>query len=895
MASSTPSPSVARPLDAVRSIKAKLALLVGTSIVVAALVSEAGDRAGVPVWLTVPATVANALLVTQWLARGMTSPLREMTSAASAMATGDYSRRVTATSTDEVGQLAHAFNTMAADLASVDHQRRQLVATVSHELRTPLTAQRALLENLVDGVVTPDDAALSTALAQAERLSELVSDLLDLSRIDGGAARLRLTDVLVRDLVEAGLAEARASHAAGRGVRFATVVPDPSLVVEADSARLAQVLANLLDNAARHSPEGGLVTARAYALDSERWALEVSDEGPGIPPERVEQAFARFGSWDESGGGTGLGLAIASWVCELHGGSISAVPPQEGEPGARIRAVLPRRPAQPGPRATPARSLADPSTPPSATPASVKGTTTMTSVPADTPGSTPVLPPPPPAGTPGVPAPPFVDSLFGDLWPERGMTARPDLVIGSVVIGAVAAVVLPERRLGIAVFLVLMLCGALVLKASIRRTSRWTLASAVFCVGLCSLIVLRAAEWVAVLSVMVSGLLVTTALTDARGLLSMIGGAASWVLAGLRGLPLLGRTLGSMSRHTRLWPIVRTVALSAAALVIFGGLFASGDAVFGSWAQAIVPNLAVDSIVMRGFTAFVVGGTVLAATYVAINPPKVERLKAPAPRPVAQPWEWIVPVGLVVALFATFCVAQATAMFGGHDYLRRTTGLTYAEYVHQGFGQLTFATLLTLVTVAIAARKAPRDSAADVLRVRVVLGALCVLALVVVASALYRMDLYQEAYGFTVLRVLVIAFELWLGLLIVLVIVAGSRMSGWWLPRAALVSAASFLLVIGFANPEAWVAQRNIDRYHATGKLDAGYLSTLGADAAPTIRAGLPANVSACIISSQGLPEADDALEWNLGRVSARGLGHDPLPGYDGPSCRDLLSQGTER
>ncbi|HET7802392.1 MAG TPA: HAMP domain-containing protein, partial [Humibacillus xanthopallidus] len=149
-----------RPLDGIRSIKAKLGLLVAVSIVVAALVAQIGDRAGVPTWLTLPVTIVAALGVTQWLARGMTSPLREMTVAASRMATGDYSQRVSATSADEVGALGVAFNTMAADLADADRQRRQLVATVSHELRTPLTAQQALLENLVDGVVRPDDAVL---------------------------------------------------------------------------------------------------------------------------------------------------------------------------------------------------------------------------------------------------------------------------------------------------------------------------------------------------------------------------------------------------------------------------------------------------------------------------------------------------------------------------------------------------------------------------------------------------------------------------------------------------------------------------------------------------------------------------------------------------------------
>jgi hypothetical protein len=150
---------------------------------------------------------------------------------------------------------------------------------------------------------------------------------------------------------------------------------------------------------------------------------------------------------------------------------------------------------------------------------------------------------------------------------------------------------------------------------------------------------------------------------------------------------------------------------------------------------------------------------------------------------------------------------------------------------------------------------------------RVLVGTLCVLTLVVVASALHRMDLYQQAYGFTVLRVLVDAFELWLGLLVVLVLVAGVRLSGWWLPRAALVSGALLLLLGGLANPEAWVADRNIARYEATGKLDVRYLESLGPDAAPTILAGLPPELLGCF-SAAGA-SGTSVLEWNLGRARA--------------------------
>src|SRR5262245_5934456 len=144
-------------------------------------------------WLppgTSAVAIGLALLTTQILAHGMTRPLREMTAAARAMARGDYTRRVRATSRDEVGELARAFNLMASDLAAADQHRREVIANVSHELRTPISALQAVLENVVDGVAEPDPATMRTALAQTQRLGRLVSELLDLSRIDAGAHRL---------------------------------------------------------------------------------------------------------------------------------------------------------------------------------------------------------------------------------------------------------------------------------------------------------------------------------------------------------------------------------------------------------------------------------------------------------------------------------------------------------------------------------------------------------------------------------------------------------------------------------------------------------------------------------------------------------------------------------
>ncbi|MFJ9368694.1 ATP-binding protein [Nocardia sp. NPDC101769] len=323
-----------RPLDRVRSIKLKLAILmVGSGAVAFGFFAS---RIG---WLPPRTTIAAtllALLFSQALAHGMTLPLREMTAAAKRMAQGDYSRRVRATSRDEVGQLAAAFNQMAADLAAADQQRREFIANVSHELRTPIAALGAVLENLVDGVAEPDPATLRTALAQTERLSLLVSELLALSSVEAGAVALDREPVAVEPLLKEVVAEAEVMAAAvDRPVRF-TIVTAPDVTVHADRARLHQVLLNLLDNATRHGPASGEVRIHAHA-DRAGTVIDISDDGPGIPITDRARVFERFTRGGRAtGGGTGLGLAIARWIVDLHGGTIAVA-----APGSRIRITLP--------------------------------------------------------------------------------------------------------------------------------------------------------------------------------------------------------------------------------------------------------------------------------------------------------------------------------------------------------------------------------------------------------------------------------------------------------------------------------------------------------------------------------------------------------------------------
>ncbi|GGM15036.1 sensor histidine kinase [Promicromonospora citrea] len=367
-----------RPLDPLSSLKIKLGVLVAATVTAAVLITWLGLQASLGPSRTFPLAIILSLLVTQVLARGMTSPLREITEAVQAMADGDYTRRVRATSRDEVGQLAHAFNRMAEDLASVEQTRRDLIANVSHELRTPVAALQAQLENMVDGVVQPTPAALEQAHAQTERLTRLVTYLLDLSRIEAGASALNVSTIAVGDFLE-HCAEDLSMVDAAKDLHYVVDVTPEDLTIEGDAERLHQVVTNLLQNAIRHSPAGGVVRLDAYPVDGSESAdvvLEVSDEGPGIAEEDRERIFQRFvrgtgstgetrgrgapgdggdtaGSTVGSSGGTGIGLAIVRWAVELHGGYVEVV---DSERGATMRVTLPAR-AHPAAGVTTTRSV----------------------------------------------------------------------------------------------------------------------------------------------------------------------------------------------------------------------------------------------------------------------------------------------------------------------------------------------------------------------------------------------------------------------------------------------------------------------------------------------------------------------------------------------------------
>jgi signal transduction histidine kinase len=330
---------VANPLQRLRSIKVKFSIVIVAAVAVTLAVNEIGIVLNFRPVFRAGVAAAIALGMVQLMSRGMTSPLRSMERAAASMAAGNVAERIDTSSSDEVGRLAVAFNQMAEELAEVDQQRRELVANVSHELRTPISALRATLENVVDGVVAPDPALLRTMLAQTERLQRLVSQLLDLSRLESGGTPLHLLRFPAADLLEA-VADESALHSPD--ISFRVDVDPPELALDGDPERLHQVFANLTDNAARFTEPGGEVALTAH-LAPGRVVFEVLDEGPGIPPDAMARVFERFYRTDEARstdeGGSGLGLAIARWVVDLHGGRIRAE--QRDPHGCRMVVELP--------------------------------------------------------------------------------------------------------------------------------------------------------------------------------------------------------------------------------------------------------------------------------------------------------------------------------------------------------------------------------------------------------------------------------------------------------------------------------------------------------------------------------------------------------------------------
>lgn len=295
-----------------------------------------------PTLAAVALVLTIAVGATVLAGRRLVTPLVALTDAAQRLEAGDHGSRVVVRSRDEVGRLASAFNAMAETLQDTEVQRRAMVGDVAHELRSPLTNLRAHLEAAQDGVVEVDDALVASLLDESLLLQRLVDDLQQLALADAGQLRLHAEDTDASE-VAAQLVQAHRAAALAAGVDL-VVDADAPVPVMADRARLRQALGNLVGNALRYTPAGGIVTVRVRTGGDEV-VVTVTDTGPGIAPEHLPRLFDRFSRVDASRsratGGSGLGLAITRTLVEAHGGSVTA----ESAPG-RGAAFTVRLPAR---------------------------------------------------------------------------------------------------------------------------------------------------------------------------------------------------------------------------------------------------------------------------------------------------------------------------------------------------------------------------------------------------------------------------------------------------------------------------------------------------------------------------------------------------------------------
>ena len=309
----------------------------------------------ISVGVAVVAALLTAGAISWFLVRRVSRPVELLAQSAQAVAAGKFDVAVPdAAFSRELDQLSTSFSDMAHRLAETEVTRARLLADLAHELRTPLATLEAYIEGMEDGVLPTDAAAWGIMLAQVERLRRLASDLRVVAAAEEHALGLRLEPSDAALLASLAVAAA-APRDLAKGVGLHLTASHETLDVVVDAMRIEQVLANLLDNALRHTPAGGSVTvgARRGAGDIR---IDVSDTGEGISPGQLSMIFERFYRADPSrvsadGGGSGLGLTIARAIIADHGGTIEASSAGSGR-GTTFTIHLPSVPAARSARGT---------------------------------------------------------------------------------------------------------------------------------------------------------------------------------------------------------------------------------------------------------------------------------------------------------------------------------------------------------------------------------------------------------------------------------------------------------------------------------------------------------------------------------------------------------------
>jgi len=281
-----------------------------------------------------------ALLLSIILISQVLSPLRLLTRATERIAQGDLSHGVLLKARDEFGRLGDSFNRMIDNLSRSETVRKTMTADIAHELRTPVTIIQGSLEAILDGVYPSDAETIAPIYEETLHLGRLIDDLRELALAEAGELRLSKEPTDMLGLVNQVVETVNASQESGP--RVSVSAPEGIPIVPLDSMRIRQVLANLLSNALRYTPEGMEIRVELEVWES-MLVLRVLDRGPGIPENELPHLFERFYRGDEArtraAGGSGLGLAVAKQWVEAHGGKITASNRSEG--GACFTILLP--------------------------------------------------------------------------------------------------------------------------------------------------------------------------------------------------------------------------------------------------------------------------------------------------------------------------------------------------------------------------------------------------------------------------------------------------------------------------------------------------------------------------------------------------------------------------
>jgi signal transduction histidine kinase len=286
-------------------------------------IKQALNRVYLVIWVCAVFAVAISTFIIYFLSqRILIKPLYKINKTAREISSGEFEKRVSIASKDEIGQLAESFNYMADTLQNLENLRRDFIANISHELRSPITSIRGFIEGILDGTIPEDKQKhyLSIALDESRRLTRLIADVLDLSRLESGEFSLKIGEFDLNELIRVIIIRFE-NEIECKKLNVDVTLSGDELYAVGDRDRLGPVISNLIDNSIKFTGEGGSIGIETR-VEGRKAIVSVKDTGMGIPKEELKLIWDRFHMVDKSRTtkkGTGLGLSIVRQIINQHG------------------------------------------------------------------------------------------------------------------------------------------------------------------------------------------------------------------------------------------------------------------------------------------------------------------------------------------------------------------------------------------------------------------------------------------------------------------------------------------------------------------------------------------------------------------------------------------------